>query len=72
MSKIPEQWPIRMTADIAAAYMSCGRSTFLRRVETGQYPQSVQDGGNRYWHRDILTKYADAQFGILEDETEEW
>ncbi|WP_298091592.1 hypothetical protein [uncultured Sphingomonas sp.] len=59
LQRLPD-WPARMTADIAAVYMSVSKSTFLTRFgEVG-----VREGSNVFWARAQLDRIIAKQFSI--------
>lgn len=59
LEKLPD-WPARMTAPVAAAYMGVSHTTFLERFGgTG-----VREGGNVFWAKVQLDRMIEAQFGI--------
>lgn len=59
LEKLPN-WPARMTAPIAAAYMGISASTFLTRFgEVG-----VKEGHNMLWAKAQLDRIIAAQFDI--------
>lgn len=77
LEKLPD-WPARMTAPVAAAYMGVSETKFLE-----QYAEiGVKDGGNRFWARAQLDRIVAAQFdlgtlspaapGPVEDEYTKW
>lgn len=59
LEKLPD-WPARMTAPVAAAYMGVSPNTFIERYgELGR-----KEGANRFWARVQLDRLIEAQFGI--------
>jgi hypothetical protein len=53
-------WPARMTADVAAAYMGISKSTFLTRYgDVG-----VREGSNVLWARRQLDAVIAKQFAL--------
>lgn len=59
LQRLPD-WPARMTADIAAVYMSVSKSTFLTRFgDIG-----VREGSNVFWARAQLDRLIAKQFSI--------
>lgn len=59
LQKLPD-WPARMTAEIAAAYMGIAKTTFLTRYgATG-----VKEGANVLWARIQLDGLIAKQFSI--------
>lgn len=59
LDKMPD-WPGRMTAPVAAAYMGISHTTFLDRFRgTG-----VKEGGNVFWARVQLDRMIAEQFGL--------
>ena len=59
LEKLPD-WPARMTAEIAAAYMGIGKSTFLDRYRDC----GVQEGSNVLWARLQLDRIVAKQFSM--------
>jgi hypothetical protein len=57
-SELPD-WPRRMAAQLAAAYIGVSPSKFLAGVKAGRYPAGVEDGGNRLWYRSDLDRWLD-------------
>ena len=47
-------WPRRMKAALAAAYVGESETKFLSKVRDGRWPQGIRDGGNVYWYREDL------------------
>lgn len=59
LQRLPD-WPARMTADIAAVYMSVSENTFRTRFgELG-----VREGSNVFWARAQLDRLIAKQFSI--------
>jgi hypothetical protein len=54
------QWPRRMKAWMAAAYVGESESKFQTGVKSGKWPQGVADGGNVYWYHEDLDDRLDA------------
>lgn len=52
-------WPRRMTAPVAAAYLSVSPSKFSRGVLAGTYPKGHKDGGNTLWDKADLDRWVD-------------
>lgn len=67
MSRLPEHvkhlpdWPARMGAPLAAAYLGIGESTFQRGVSERRYPAGRKDGGRVLWHRAELDEWLAAE-----------
>lgn len=55
-------WPARMTAPVAAAYMGIPQSTFEKRFR----PMGVKEGAQLLWARMQLDRYVAQQFGMEE------
>jgi hypothetical protein len=53
-------WPARMTAPVAAAYMCVSQSTLLTRFGS----VGVKEGGNTFWARVQLDNIIAQQFGL--------
>lgn len=53
-------WPARMKAPVAAAYMGVSQTTFLERFGA----VGVKDGGNTFWARAQLDRIIADQFGL--------
>lgn len=59
LSALPD-WPARMTADVASAYMGVSKTTFLTRFgELGR-----REGANVFWARIQLDRLIARQFSI--------
>lgn len=56
--------PRQMRVDAAAHYCGVSESTFLSRVQSGQYPPGEKDGGARVWLRDDLDAMIERRFGV--------
>jgi hypothetical protein len=61
LEKLPD-WPARMTADVACAYMGISKSTFLTRYAT----TGVKEGHNLLWARVQLDAMIAKQFSITQ------
>lgn len=67
-------WPARMTADVACAYMCVSKTTFLTRFGG----MGVKEGGNVFWSRAQLDRHVAKQFALkqprspLGDEDTSW
>lgn len=59
LERLPD-WPARMTAPIAAAYMGVSQSTFLVRFGA----EGVKEGGNTFWARAQLDRIIANQFDL--------
>lgn len=59
LEKLPD-WPARMTAPVAAAYMGCSTNTFTSRF--GRFGR--KEGGNTYWSRAQLDQLILRQFDL--------
>lgn len=59
LEKLPD-WPARMTAPIAAAYMGISHSTFLTRFGGS----GVKEGANTLWARPQLDRIIAKQFRL--------
>ena len=53
-------WPARMTAPVAAAYMGVSEGTFLSRF--GHYGK--KEGANKLWSKVQLDRLVAKQFGL--------
>jgi len=53
-----------MRAGAAAYYVGLSESTFLARVQSGEYPPGARDGGARVWLKDDLDAAIDRRFGV--------
>jgi hypothetical protein len=53
-------WPARMTAPVAAAYMGISQNTFLTRFGA----VGVKEGGNTLWARAQLDRIITDQFNL--------
>jgi hypothetical protein len=56
-------WPARMKAPVAAAYMGVSQSTFLTRYGD----QGVKEGANTFWARAQLDRIVAEQFNLKSD-----
>ena len=66
-------WPRRMKASMAAAYVGESESKFRRDVDAGKWPQGIADGGNIYWYREDLDDRLDAlKTGAAANHDPEW
>lgn len=61
--KMPD-WPRRMKADLAAAYLGISTSKFLDGVRTRRYPAGRPDGRNLLWDRKVLDLFVDVDSGL--------
>jgi len=59
LEKLPD-WPARMTAEIAAAYMGISKTTFLARYGAS----GVKEGTNTLWAKIQLDAMIAKQFSI--------
>ena len=59
LEKLPD-WPARMTAPVAAAYMGVSPNTFTARF--GAYGRS--EGGNKFWAKAQLDRIVAEQFDL--------
>lgn len=59
LEKLPD-WPARMTAPIAAAYMGVSQSTFLTRFGD----RGVKEGANTFWAKAQLDRIIAVQFDL--------
>lgn len=59
LKRLPD-WPARMTAPVAAAYMGISASTFLTRFKA----HGVREGANLLWARAQLDQIIAEQFGL--------
>jgi len=66
LSRLPD-WPARMKAPAAAAYMDVSEASFHARVREGRYPQPVKDGRNTFWHRASLDEWLARERGEVLD-----
>jgi len=60
--RLPD-WPMRMQAPLAAAYMGVSPAKFLERVKSGEYPKGIADGGNVLWYKVALDNWIRAWAG---------
>lgn len=61
LEKLPD-WPARMTAPVAAAYMGVSEGTFLARFGT----YGVKEGANKLWAKSQLDRLIAKQFGLTQ------
>lgn len=59
LEKLPD-WPARMTAPVAAAYMGISEATFLARFGAS----GVKEGANKLWAKVQLDRHIAKQFSI--------
>ncbi len=52
-------WPRRMQAPFAAAYMGVSKTKFLDGVKAGHYPKPYHDGSNTLWYIEDLDESLD-------------
>ena len=52
-------WPARMQAPLAAAYLGISQTKFALGVKDARYPKGVADGGNVVWHRRALDDWVE-------------
>lgn len=64
LERLPD-WPARMTADVACAYMGISKSTFLTRYGA----RGVKEGSNVLWARVQLDALIAKQFSIPQPRT---
>lgn len=57
-SEMPD-WPRRMGARLAAAYIGISEAKLLDGVKAGRYPPPQADGANQLWDRKALDRYVD-------------
>lgn len=60
-------WPARMQAPLAAAYLGVSRTKFSLGVSKGRYPKPRHDGGNALWHRKDLDDWLALERGETDD-----
>ncbi len=60
-------WPRRLSAELAAAYLGISVSSFRQGVATGRYPQPIRDGRRVLWDRKRLDEIVDLQSGLGND-----
>jgi len=65
-AELPD-WPARMQAPLAAAYLGISPTKLHVGVEVGRYPAPRPDGGNALWHRVDLDRYLARERGEAED-----
>jgi hypothetical protein len=66
LHKLPD-WPRRMKAPKAAAYVDESESKFAAGVKSGKWPKGIRDGGNVYWYREDLDAVLDKMKPITEE-----
>lgn len=73
LEKLPD-WPARMTAPVAAAYMGVSEGTFLARFG----PMGIKEGANKLWAKVQLDLLIAKQFnlpqlpGLPAEEDDSW
>jgi hypothetical protein len=69
---IPD-WPRRMKARLAAAYVDESESKFQSGVKSGKWPEGTHDGGNVFWFREDLDAVLDTiKSGTGKAQDDEW
>jgi predicted DNA-binding transcriptional regulator AlpA len=63
ISNMPN-WPARMDAPMAAAYLGIGTTRFDEGVKAKRYPAPVQEGRRKLWAKAQLDRFVESQFGI--------
>ena len=63
-STLPD-WPARMGAELAAAYVGVSMSKFLADVKAETKPKPVKDGGRVLWHRAQLDNFLARERGEI-------
>jgi hypothetical protein len=57
-------WPRLLSADMAAAYLSISRTSFLDGVGRGQWPAPIRHGKRTLWDRQRLDRLVDVLSGL--------
>lgn len=65
-------WPRRMDAETAAAYLNIGESTLREGWPRGRYPAPIRDGKRVLWDRRVLDAWADLTAGLVEPALKPW
>ncbi len=63
--QIMPDWPARMTAELASAYMGISKSSFIARYQ----PIGVKEGANMLWARAQLDALIAKQFNLKQSPT---
>ena len=69
MPRQPPNWPVgtlprMLDVKLAAYYVGLSPTTFVARVEAGQYPKPQQDGKRQLWDRLALDALLDVRAGM--------
>ena len=56
-------WPRRLSAELAAAYLGISKTTLLMGVNRHRYPEPMRDGKRVLWDREALDEWVDAASG---------
>lgn len=56
-------WPRRLSAELAAAYLGISKTTLLTGVGSRRYPEPMRDGKRVLWDRETLDEWVDAASG---------
>lgn len=70
-AEIPN-WPRRMDAAMAAAYLGVGESTLRDGWPKGRYPAPIRDGKRVLWDKRVLDQWADLTAGLVEPALKPW
>ena len=57
-------WPRLLSAELAAAYLSISRTSFLDGVRAGQWPAPIRLGKRTLWDRARLDRLVDVLSGL--------
>ena len=63
LARLPN-WPIRLSEDLAAAYLGISKTTFRTRWQANAYPQPIREGRRLLWNRRMLDRFVDNQAGL--------
>ena len=62
-SRLPT-WPRLLSAELAAAYLSISRTSFLDGVKRKEWPQPIRHGKRTLWDRERLDRLVDVLSGL--------
>lgn len=57
-------WPARLSEDMAALYLSIGKTAFRQGWQAGRYPKPVRDGKRLFWARQQLDRFVTVQCAL--------
>ncbi len=63
LTRLPN-WPRRLSAEQAAAYLGVSVTRFLDDVDRGVWPPAQRDGARRLWDRRLIDAKVDERSGL--------